>query len=151
MAEAKSIPTSSELPGFIPWTANKVSNANSTDIKTYIDDRLIEYEDENLYGCELHGYFATDFQEFTTTAFKKTTESTKTLRDFLRKKNVFIQKNRGTQIASALIDTLQNPFSPMPDTMMNEVMGEYRPVHSFTASRSNKALQSHSLTTIFPL
>ncbi|RKF64796.1 putative glycosyl [Erysiphe neolycopersici] len=82
--------------------AQEVYNATASDITDNINKRMEEYEDENLYDDgELHGYFVADFHKFTIRTFKKTTDPVKHLRDFLRKKNVFIQKSR----------VQSNPFS----------------------------------------
>ena len=39
----------------------------------------------------------------------------------------------------------------MPDTMMNEVMEEYRPVHSFTASRGSKSTPAPPTNNNIPI
>ncbi|KAI0994276.1 hypothetical protein K3495_g13907 [Podosphaera aphanis] len=122
----------------VPWTEIAVYSATASDITNYINQRITEYEDEEVYGSELQEYFATDFNKFSLTAFKKTTDSTKYLRDFLRKRNVYIQKSRGQSIPAALVDALSNEWCSMPENMINEVMEIYRPVNSPPALRDLK-------------
>ncbi|KAI0991667.1 hypothetical protein K3495_g16520, partial [Podosphaera aphanis] len=147
MAETKNAKTLSESTApettdCVSWTESQVINASAGDITKYISDRLQEYEDDNLYGIELHGYFVADFCKFTAKDFKKTTESAKNLRDFLRKRNVFIQKNRGQSIPTALVDGASNPCCLMPEEMINEVIDKYRPVSSLAALRNIKTSPS---------
>ncbi|TQS34478.1 hypothetical protein Golomagni_05136, partial [Golovinomyces magnicellulatus] len=129
---------------FIPWTENQINNATASDITDYINKRMEEYEDENLYGGELHGYFVADFNKFDVKAFKKTAEPTRYLRDFLRKRNVFIQKSRGQSIPVALIDAVSNQWQSMPEDMINEVIEKYRPILNTAAPRTLKTIASPS-------
>lgn len=129
---------------FIPWTENQVNNATASDMTDYINKRMEEYEDENLYGGELHGYFVADFNKFDEKAFKKATEPTKHLRDFFRKRNVFIHKSRGQSIPVALIDAVSNQWQSMPDDMINEVIEKYRPILNIAAPRTLKTIASPS-------
>ncbi|POS82399.1 hypothetical protein EPUL_005584, partial [Erysiphe pulchra] len=134
---------------FLPWTEVQVNNATASDITDYINERIHEYEDENLYGSELHGYFVADFHKFTVKTFKKTTESSKNLMDFLRMRNVFIQKSRGQSIPAALIDALLDQWCSMPDEMINEVLQKYRPI--LQTSRNLKALPNNHTSSHNPV
>ncbi len=61
MPENKSkAPVITEL---VSWTEIAVHSATASDITNYINKRITEYEDENLYGSELNEYFATDFNK----------------------------------------------------------------------------------------
>lgn len=83
-------------------SAEEVQQATKTTIVSYINERITEYEKYNLTGCDLFDYWKTDFENFDSVAYKKTTEGTRNLRDFLRQKGVFIPKNRKS-IADNLI------------------------------------------------
>ncbi|TQS37681.1 hypothetical protein Golomagni_01836, partial [Golovinomyces magnicellulatus] len=144
MAEEKSSHSTPQISDFTSWTANKVNNASATDITNYINERLAEYEDENLYVGELHGYFRIDFQDFTVTARKKTTEPTKLLREFLRKRSVFIPKGRAIQIASSLVDAVRDPFCPMP----NDIMNKSRRIQNYKISPNPDITPCNSIITL---
>ena len=71
-----------------------IQQATKTIINKYINDRIAEYENHNLKASELFVYWQSDFENFDTAAYKKTTEGTKRLRDVLRQRGVYIPKNR---------------------------------------------------------
>lgn len=138
---------------FVHWTESRVNNATASDLTNYINERIAEYEDENLYGGELHGYYVADFNKFNITAFKKTTESAKKLIEFIRKRNFFIQKNRGQSIPLALVDAASKQWCPMPEDMISEIIEKYRPISNFRTSRninplSNLVNQKNSIITL---
>ncbi|KHJ30594.1 putative glycosyl [Erysiphe necator] len=121
---------------FIPWTEVQVNSATASDVTDYINERIHEYEDENLYGSELHGYFVADFQKFT---------------GFSSKKNVFIQKSRGQSIPAALIDALLDQWCSMPDEMINEVLEKYRPINNLKALRNSKTFPNNPTSSHNPV
>ncbi|KAI0993133.1 hypothetical protein K3495_g15051, partial [Podosphaera aphanis] len=61
-----------------------------------------EYQEHNLKGLDLFTFWQADFENFDVAAYKKTTEGTRILRDFLYLNGVFIPKNRKS-IAENLI------------------------------------------------
>ena len=75
---------------------------------------------------DLHATWTSDFANFTLATYKKTTGSTKKLRDLLRSHNVYIPKT-GTSIGAQLIKSAAESWTPMPESQMHEVLEEYRP------------------------
>jgi hypothetical protein len=65
------------------WLSNKVANATEEDIIDYITDEINDYDQKELKRVKLFEYWRSDFENFTITAYKKTTAKTKLLRDYL--------------------------------------------------------------------
>ncbi|TQS38080.1 hypothetical protein Golomagni_01422, partial [Golovinomyces magnicellulatus] len=105
---------------FVPWTETKVNDATASDIKNYINERIAEYEDKNLYG-----------------------NSTKNLRNFVRKRKVFIQKSRGQSNPTVFVSAASDQWCSMPDNIINEVVEIYRPFNKLPVSRDLKASQNY--------
>ncbi|KHJ30396.1 hypothetical protein EV44_g3570 [Erysiphe necator] len=93
-------------------TLEKVQQATKTTILAYMNERTKEYEEYGLKGIELFEYWKADFENFNTAAYKKTTEGTRILRDFLRINGVYIPKNRKS-IADNLIASSKT-WTPWP-------------------------------------
>ncbi|TQS37794.1 hypothetical protein Golomagni_01720 [Golovinomyces magnicellulatus] len=118
--ESKALKTSE----FVPWTETKVNDATANDITNYINERIAEYEASLRHlSRKLH--------------------STKNLRNFLRKRNVFIQNSRGQSIPTALVSAASDQCCSMPDNMINEVVEMYRPVNKLPVSRDLKVSQNY--------
>lgn len=93
-------------------TLEKVQQATKTTILAYMNERTKEYEEYGLKGIELFEYWKADFENFDAAAYKKTTEGTRILRDFLRINGVYIPKNRKS-IADNLIASSKT-WTPWP-------------------------------------
>jgi hypothetical protein len=76
------------------WSSNRVANATEGDIADYITDRINNYNQKELKGVNLFEYWRSDFENFTSAAYKKTTTKTKLLRDYLLNNSIWIPKNR---------------------------------------------------------
>ncbi|POS83037.1 hypothetical protein EPUL_004815, partial [Erysiphe pulchra] len=64
-------------------TKEQVQQASKTSIIAYINDRTKDYKDHKLKGLEIFEYWNADFENFDAAAYKKSTEATRILRDFL--------------------------------------------------------------------
>ncbi|POS88109.1 hypothetical protein EPUL_001083 [Erysiphe pulchra] len=93
-------------------TLEKVQQATKTTILAYMNERTKEYKEYGLNGIELFEYWKADFENFDAAAYKKTTEGTRILRDFLRINGVYIPKNRKS-IADNLIAS-SKAWTPWP-------------------------------------
>src|SRR3981081_982921 len=76
------------------WSRDRVANATEGDIADYITDKINDYDQKELKGVNLFEYWRSDFENFTTTAYKKSTAKTKLLRDYLLDNGIWIPKNR---------------------------------------------------------
>lgn len=94
MARSAEIETGQEEEEVNIWTADKATNATAVEIIEYITDRINDYDEKELKGIDLFEYWRADFENFTSTAFKKTTAKTRLLRDYLLENGVWIPKNR---------------------------------------------------------
>jgi hypothetical protein len=65
------------------WSRDRVANATGADIAYYITDKINDYDQKKLKRVNLFEYWRSDFKNFTTTAYKKSTAKTKLLRDYL--------------------------------------------------------------------
>lgn len=72
-----------------PCTELQVNNAIPSDATDYINERIHEYEDENLYGSELHASLMADFHKFTIKTFKKDDRTIQESKGFSSKQNLF--------------------------------------------------------------
>ncbi|KAI0996973.1 hypothetical protein K3495_g11212 [Podosphaera aphanis] len=93
-------------------TSEELEVATKTMILAYMNERMKDYDIHGLKGIELFEYWKSDFENFNATAYKKTTEGTRILRDFLRKNGVYIPKNRKS-IADNLIVSAK-AWTPWP-------------------------------------
>ncbi|POS82825.1 hypothetical protein EPUL_005095, partial [Erysiphe pulchra] len=75
-------------------TYEEVQEASESNIIAYMNDRTKEYDEYGLKGIELFEYWKADLENFDAAVYKKATEGTKILRDYLRENGVFIPKNR---------------------------------------------------------
>ncbi|RKF96000.1 hypothetical protein GcM1_044002, partial [Golovinomyces cichoracearum] len=112
------------LPGteeieFKPWTLKEATDATSTEIAKYIEDRIHVYVDDNIYGRELHALWSLDFKDFSIIEYKKTTPQTKALREFLRSRNVLVPRT-GQSIAVELLKSWLIQWPPMLDDCLHE-------------------------------
>ncbi|KAI6245294.1 hypothetical protein HI914_06804 [Erysiphe necator] len=114
---------------FKSWTFKEATEATSTDIAKYIENRIENYDDNNIYGRELHVLWISDFELFSITDYKKTSSQTKALRNFLRSRNVFIPRT-GQSIAYELLKSRLTQWQPMPDDCLHEVNEKFRPITS---------------------
>jgi hypothetical protein len=76
------------------WLRDRVANATEGDIADYITDKINDYDQKELKGVNLFKYWRSDFENFTTTAYKKFITKTKLLRDYLLDNSIWILKNR---------------------------------------------------------
>jgi hypothetical protein len=76
------------------WSRDRVTNATGADIADYITDKINDYDQKELKRVNLFEYWRSDFENFTTTAYKKSTAKTKLLRDYLLDNGIWILKNR---------------------------------------------------------
>ena len=70
-----------EVPNI--WSKDKAANITKAEIITYITDRINDYEERGLKDNDLFEYWQVDFENFTSATYKRTTTSTKQLRDYL--------------------------------------------------------------------
>ncbi|KAI0995526.1 hypothetical protein K3495_g12653 [Podosphaera aphanis] len=68
----------------------QVQQASKTTIIAYINERTKEHKDYKLKGLKLFEYWKADFENFDSAAYKKSTEATRILRDFLLVNGVYI-------------------------------------------------------------
>jgi hypothetical protein len=90
------------------WDTLQAQEATAKDVEGYIQRKLNDYVEIDLSGTELYEEWKADFINFTASTFSKNRESTKNLRDFLRKNGVYIRKSR-KPIAGELANALHNP------------------------------------------
>jgi hypothetical protein len=53
------------------WSSDRVGNATEGDIADYITDRINDYDQKELKGVNLFEYWRSDFENFTSAAYKK--------------------------------------------------------------------------------
>ncbi|TQS35090.1 hypothetical protein Golomagni_04500 [Golovinomyces magnicellulatus] len=95
-----------EQTEFIPWNLKEAS--------------IGVYKEESISGRELHALWSIDFEFFSTVEYKKAILQTRTLRDFLRARNLFVLKT-GQSIATELLKAKQAQWEPMPSEYQHEV------------------------------
>jgi hypothetical protein len=76
------------------WLRDKAANATEGDVADYITDKINNYNQKKLKEVNLFEYWRSDFENFITTAYKKSTAKTKLLRDYLLNNSIWILKNR---------------------------------------------------------
>lgn len=135
-----------EAGDFIPWTTEDANKASAQQLSEYISNRINDYDDEKIGGSLLHEYFVHDFQNFNETIFRKI-PNLKSLRDYLRSHDVFVEKRRGTKMAPALFKTCTSEYMPLPSGEQIEVLPQFKSQQTFTTSQSpsqtQPALQQH--------
>jgi hypothetical protein len=67
---------------------------NACIIRDNITNKINNYDQKKLKGVNLFKYWRSDFENFTTTAYKKSTTKTKLLRDYLLNNSIWIPKNK---------------------------------------------------------
>jgi hypothetical protein len=112
------------------WSMDEATSATARDISDYIIDRINDYDDKRLKGIELFEYWRVDFENFTSTVYKKTTTKTKLLRDYLLDNGVWIPKNR-RPIADNLVATSMKEWEAWPNGVpktqyLNKARAAYR-------------------------
>lgn len=100
-------------------TMEQVQQASKTSIIAYINDRTKDYKNHKLKGLELFEYGKADFENFDAATYKKSTEATRILRDFLLLNGVYIPTNRKA-IADNLIAS-SKAWTPWPVETLHEV------------------------------
>lgn len=120
----------------------KVQKATKIDIISYINDRTAEYEEHNLKGSALYEYWKADFEHFDVAAYKKTTEATRILRDFLLLNGVYVLKNR-KPIAENLI-TIANSFIPWPSDLPNNSLKPLNESSAISTQTITESLDKNS-------
>ena len=71
-----------------------MTTATTAGVIEYITSRINDYDKKGLMGVDLFEYWRCDFENFIATAYKKTIEKTRQLRDYLLNNRVWIPKNR---------------------------------------------------------
>ena len=109
----------------IIWTAEEAERATGKEVIEYINDRKKEYETMNLHGIELFEYWRADFENFGPTTYKRTTDRTRVLRDYLLSRGVWIPKNR-KPIADNLITSAKS-WTPWPASSEPQIQTQNQP------------------------
>ncbi|KAI1006513.1 hypothetical protein K3495_g1707 [Podosphaera aphanis] len=121
-------------------TSQELEVATKTMILAYMNERIKDHDIHGLKGIELFEYWKPDFENFNATAYKKTTEGTRILRDLTRKNGVYIPKNRKS-IADNLIVSAK-AWTPWPVDSYN---------HNPIANQSPQNTLSNLLPTSNPI
>ena len=61
------------------WSPEEVANATAGYIADYINEKINDYEEQELRSIDLFEYWWVDFENFTISSYKKTTANTKAL------------------------------------------------------------------------
>lgn len=74
-------------------TYEKVQEVTKSKKIAHMNDRTNEYNEYDLKCIELFEYWKPDFENFDAAAYKKTTEGTKILWDYLRANSMYVPKD----------------------------------------------------------